>query len=396
MVAMRRLVPAVLLALGPALAAQTYVVDAANGPGANFTDLPAAVAAVPDGAILLVRPGSYSGFAMTGKGITILGDAGANVTGPIAIDGTAATQPVTLRQLSWSVVPPMTVLVRLTQCGGPALLEGLVQPAGYASPFNGTGVSATTCAQVTLRQCQIACAVILYDSSTAIESCTIRGEDYYLTNGFGGRAAVYQIGGSLQVCGATLLQGGNGMIGGPSWQDPGDGIFLSSGSLRVVGGVIRSGTAGGASPSFLAGMAIWSFTSPDPRVSPRVTLFGSNVYNPQVPNDDVMPQLTGSDASPGGTLSATVDTETNDLVVLAVSLPGPTTTMPGILDPFWLDAALHVFVALGVQQPAAPITGTAAVPNNPAFTGLRLVWQAACQGPVTGLQATNPVVTLVH
>ena len=43
----------------PALAgAQTYVVDRSNGAGTHFTDLPQATATVPDGAVLLVRPGT--------------------------------------------------------------------------------------------------------------------------------------------------------------------------------------------------------------------------------------------------------------------------------------------------------------------------------------------------
>ena len=45
-----------------------------GGAGAQFTDLPAAVAAVPDGAALIVRPGSYSPFAIAGKGIAIVGE----------------------------------------------------------------------------------------------------------------------------------------------------------------------------------------------------------------------------------------------------------------------------------------------------------------------------------
>ena len=50
---MRSLVP---LCVALALPAQTFIVDAASGPGTNFTDLPPAIAAVPDGAIPLVRP----------------------------------------------------------------------------------------------------------------------------------------------------------------------------------------------------------------------------------------------------------------------------------------------------------------------------------------------------
>ncbi len=50
---------AVLTAPTSGLAAQAYVVDVNGGAGANFTSITAAVAAVPDGAILRVRPGDY-------------------------------------------------------------------------------------------------------------------------------------------------------------------------------------------------------------------------------------------------------------------------------------------------------------------------------------------------
>lgn len=49
------------------------VVDAANGPGTDFTSLPAAVAAAVSGDVLLVRPGSYAPFWVSGKDLHIFG-----------------------------------------------------------------------------------------------------------------------------------------------------------------------------------------------------------------------------------------------------------------------------------------------------------------------------------
>lgn len=51
----------------------TWVIDVANGPGADFTDLPTAVAAAVTGDTLVVRPGTYTGFE-TNQGLTILGE----------------------------------------------------------------------------------------------------------------------------------------------------------------------------------------------------------------------------------------------------------------------------------------------------------------------------------
>ena len=50
-----------------------WIVDAANGPGTNFVDLPPAVAAAASGDTIIVRAGSYSAFNVSGKALTIRG-----------------------------------------------------------------------------------------------------------------------------------------------------------------------------------------------------------------------------------------------------------------------------------------------------------------------------------
>ena len=78
------------------LAAQTFVVDAAGGAGSSFTNMPAAIALVPDGATLLVRPGHYGSFSISAKSLTILADSGAGFgdvfLGSIPIDALSVGQ----------------------------------------------------------------------------------------------------------------------------------------------------------------------------------------------------------------------------------------------------------------------------------------------------------------
>jgi len=62
---------ALSLLLAPAAAQRTWIVDALNGPGAHFTDLPPAAAAAAAGDLLLVRTGTYNGFA-TSRGIHVV------------------------------------------------------------------------------------------------------------------------------------------------------------------------------------------------------------------------------------------------------------------------------------------------------------------------------------
>jgi hypothetical protein len=84
---------AVALVVGTVLAAptalaSTFVVDAAGGAGAHFTDIPPAIAAAAPGDVLLVRAGSYSPFVLD-KGLAILADAGADVAGTITVQNVA-------------------------------------------------------------------------------------------------------------------------------------------------------------------------------------------------------------------------------------------------------------------------------------------------------------------
>ena len=62
------------LTAGLAAQQQVFVVDEQGGPGSHFTDLAQAVAAVPDGSALIVRPGSYAMFTLDGKGLSIAGE----------------------------------------------------------------------------------------------------------------------------------------------------------------------------------------------------------------------------------------------------------------------------------------------------------------------------------
>src|SRR4029077_1951436 len=55
------MIPLVLVACLPTI----WIVDSANGPGAHFTDLPAAIAAAASGDTLVVRAGAYMPFIVS-------------------------------------------------------------------------------------------------------------------------------------------------------------------------------------------------------------------------------------------------------------------------------------------------------------------------------------------
>ncbi len=79
--------------------ATTWIVDASGGSGASFTDIPPAIAAASPGDVLLVQPGSYSGFVLD-KGLAILGYGNVVVAGPAQVLGIDAPQRALLLDLA--------------------------------------------------------------------------------------------------------------------------------------------------------------------------------------------------------------------------------------------------------------------------------------------------------
>src|SRR5262245_3228837 len=63
---------ALLSAASVVPAQRTWIVDASNGPGADFTSLAPACAAAREGDTLLVRSGAYAGVTI-GKGLRVVG-----------------------------------------------------------------------------------------------------------------------------------------------------------------------------------------------------------------------------------------------------------------------------------------------------------------------------------
>lgn len=64
---------ATFLLLAVVAPAQTFVVDASNGPGTDYTSLATATAAAPSGSTLRIRAGSYAGFVIDAKSLALSG-----------------------------------------------------------------------------------------------------------------------------------------------------------------------------------------------------------------------------------------------------------------------------------------------------------------------------------
>ncbi|MCA8951487.1 MAG: hypothetical protein KDE27_18410 [Planctomycetes bacterium] len=376
------------LAAASSLSAQIIV----SGGGLALAN---AVATAADGAVISVLPGTYEGFDVSGKGLTILGSPGVFVTNHIAISGLASQQHFTLRELIWPSVqiPTSIVLDVRGYGGGTILLDRLTIPADpscVSTPLSSVcwrhhGLYANNC-RLVVRNTVIGSGMFLQGCETVIDTSVISGEDGMPWAGgvLGGRSAITAIGGSLQIGGSSTVQGGNGW---PT-QVPGAGIRPEYCDIRVLSGTVAAGGGGIYQPP-----DIWFWPGGGTvRVTARAVVGSASLPILVAP----MPELLGASAPVGGVLSASVVGEAGDAVFLLTGLPANPTAIPGLTDALWLDANAVALNAAGTQPAGSTFTGTLTVPGSMAFLGLRLAWQAVAIGPVTGVQASNPVVTLVH
>lgn len=393
-----------LLAFGSALTAQTFIVDALNGPGTHYTTIAAAVAAVPNGSTLLVQPGTYAPFVIDAKGLTLFGGPGVN----LALTGSSNWPPtVEIR----ATTPGQTVVLRgfrfstwyatawVHDCAGPVLVEdvtiGVTYYPGMASP--GTTWRIERSAQVMLRSCW-SWSGFFTDSNVILEGCTFDG--YGTICALGTCSSTVSPGltivqGTTQIVGCVIYggSGGGGYYGYPARPNR-PAIAATNAMLRIL------------SPTTLAAPQSWPFI-PDVeaitgtgtlRIDPGVTVISP--VQPAIAQSlatqiSSMPAVRSFSATPGGTMSARALGPVGNVAILVLGFPGPPLAIPGVADEFWIDSAAYLFAAFGVPQTGAPITATVSVPSSAAFVGLQLAWQSVTV-TTNGLETSNPTWCLVY
>ncbi len=381
-----------LVLLAAAVPSQTFVVDAAGGPGTHFTTLTAAVAAVPSGATLVVRAGSYAGFSVAGKGFAIRGEPGVTIDGQIAITATQIGQPVELRGLTLAspLYVNQTVLSQLvlTDCADLVLLadlEFLAQGClGPQCAFQ-SSLRASSCDQLMIRDCSVEGHVELVVCAATIDGCALRGRGISFHSS-SSTPGVTILGGTI-VLADNMISGGlgsfsNGVLVGGS---PGVDVVGSTSNVRILRGAVYSPLIG--PPVAIAVHSLSAF-----RLDPAVHVIG----NAPAPLARSLPALVATDAPPGGSFTAAARTAAGDPLIVVLGFRGPPLAIAGVVDELWLDPTVFAFVAFGVPPAGQPLTASVAVPNNPAFVGTQFAWQAVGHDAnANTLQASNPGISTV-
>ena len=368
---MRAVIPYFALLLASFVPAQTYIVDVTGGPGTHFTTIAAAVAAVPDGAVIVVRPGTYSHFTIGNKSLKLLADPGAIVTSfsfpQISVSGLQATKSVVLS--GFVVRPPLgqgSVLVVLNACAGSVLIDRMNLGAGEPGWFQ-----AMSCDRVLVRDMPTTGPTLKCD----LTSCNTVMERCVFTAGL--------IGTAMTVTGGTLqLVDCSAQAGFPTTSAVAHAVHLQGGDLRLLGNTTLNAIV--ASSSFTVGGS--GTVRYDSTVVVAAPMFEPTIGATQL----VMPTVTTAFAT--GLATATVAGAPGHLVAAAVALPGPLVSLPG-LDPIWLDPATFTPIGVGVLG-TSPFV--AQMPWTPgAVPAVRAVFQALTFDPVAGFAFSNPSFVLL-
>jgi hypothetical protein len=375
----RRLLAAVPMLALP-LAAQVFVVDASNGPGANFTSIAAAVAAVPDGAILRVRPGNYDAFRIDGKSLTVLNEGGL-ITGPptganVTVANLAATQSVVLRGLTWQ--NPNGGL-SLTSCNG---LVACYQCWNQSNLQSTIVVGVSQCRQVHL----VDCSFLNYSGGSTVVNTTSSDAVFERCGLFGSQGGI-----PLWVHGGRVQLVSCGMNGGPTFNIPSaPAVRMTQADVRVLGGSLSS------SLSFTMGNTYAIDGTGTLRIDPSTVLQGNPMLQPISPTLSpqfvAMPIVEASYSSAPAATTATLRAPAGWLGALYLGFPVAPAALPGFVDEVWIDPATAVVVASGVF---AGTTVNVAVPNFAQFLGTRLAWQGVTFDATAGLQLSDPAAITI-
>jgi hypothetical protein len=366
--------------LVPSPAAQTFVVSAAGGPGVAFTDIPPAVAAVPDGATLLVRPGNYSSFTIDAKGLTLLMDAGATVHWPagaqVTVRNLAASQHVVLHGLELeSAVPP--AVLRCENCAGTVVLQRCrtVPAPGWA----GGRLVVLGCREVRLADCVISpvgsfSAAALFDSNVYFARSRLAAGGWYAAG------IIATAGSACELVDCEVRTAAITLSGAP--------LTVDAGAVaRVLGATVLDATplASSANPAIGGGGAV--LLDPGVVLLANVPPIAPTVLSAML----AMPAVTAPSSALGGAASATMTLPPAAFGGLLVGPPAPAFLAPPFPTPLGLDPLQAVPIAAGV---ASPLVVGYTVPALAALRGVRFVFQGWSHDPAAGFQASNAVTVV--
>jgi len=364
---------AAALALALPTGAQVLVVDAAGGPGTDFTDLQAAVDAALPGELVLVRSGTYGGLEIR-RSASVVAHAGAAVTlqGDVLVEDLAPADRVLLSGLvidPGSVFAAATLTVRDTE--GRVWIQDctvtgdpLLEPESAVLALRAASLVMARCTSTGFfadSQTQNAGAGLrAVDSSVHLFECTLRGgfgtliDDVVFGDGVDPKqgAAGARVEGGLLVASGCTFEGGEGgdalALGILCTDDAGDGgaglsVGGASPSVRLVEPILRGGPGGDVLGSAPCDPGDDGGDLDDPLGAVTTAATPARHY------------LYASPAAPGDTNLRILIGEPDDLAWLVLGLDHDAAFLPGLVEASYLPDLTAPFVVS--FQGVVPFTG---------------------------------------
>jgi hypothetical protein len=243
-----------------AAAQNVLVVDAANGPGTNFVDLPAAVAAAASGDRIDVRAGHYAPFHASGKALRITGAGAALTIVDGAPNGAANADYVTIDGVPAGAVFRMEGLaIRPNLSGGQ---PGFFFPPASVSPTVKARLSiGASAGSVVLSDLDVGPAAIppasnadgrglrVVGATVHCDRCSFKGGGFSGVSLFayagGGEGALVEGGGALVANDSAFIGGSVSAFFPQSTFTAygGTGLTVKDANARLFGGAVQGGSA---------------------------------------------------------------------------------------------------------------------------------------------------------
>jgi hypothetical protein len=367
-----------LCAARPAQAA-VVVVDAANGPGADFEFLWQAIDAAADGDVLLVRPGFYETWStVDGRSLSLVADGDhVSVHGTITVRNLAAGQRVVLRGLELGYPGSVELydndgVVYVEDC------EILADQEGGAGQYAG---------------------ILAVDSRLVVSRCTVAGSLNYAFHDTPPTPGLQAVRSEVVVTSSTLV-GGDGT---DPYADSVPGLWLDESSATMQGTIV----IGGYGDTAVGGTGLVALNGSSLRLLQSSTTGGGGTPVGEAQMLDGSSTVLGlpgaahalASASPvreGELVSVTVQGAPGDLVWLALSLAPGWTPVFGGQHVLTVGSPIQLF-ALGPLGPGGQLTLSSTVPSLGALESLDLILQELSVGAGGGAKTAGPttVVTLL-
>jgi hypothetical protein len=387
----------VLMAFPLVAQARVWVVDAAGGPGSQFTDLAEAITAASRGDVLRVRAGSYGAIQVT-KALSIFGEPGASLSRATAaeaallVDGIPTGDQVSIA--GFDIGPLAHVLgipILVRSCGGTVFLDSVhaSRTSGSVGAIPGAqaALRVESCGLVVLSRCRLVGPppIFVTGSTVVLNDMDCRAPG--LTSaGFNRTDAAVFADASTVVVSRGTFHGGDVAFAATT---PIAGPALSGNQTTFVvhgGATLRAGTQPSKLVSAIDGNGVVT-------LDPSVTLLPSGGASPVAAGFAVttanVPSLKTTGARIGGLLQLHLLAAPNDAAAVVLGFLATPLDI-GLRVPLMLDPALPTIalppVAIGAT---GDLTIAVPVPHRPELLGFRGAWQAIAGTAARGFSLSN-------